>query len=125
MNTKYIKRQRRATKGREHIKKLGYETGIARMSIHRSLQHIYVQILEPTGGKVLATASSVEADLKANLKKSDASGKIGVAKSVGALIAERAKMAGVERVACDRSGYKYHGRVAALVEAARENGLVV
>ncbi|HET9843174.1 MAG TPA: 50S ribosomal protein L18 [Gammaproteobacteria bacterium] len=123
MNSKTIKRFRRAKRSREHIKKLALEKGIARLSIYRSSSHIYAQILAPIGGKVLAHASSLEKDIKA--EKNAEGGKIGVAQNVGKLIAKRAQEAGIERVACDRSGYRYHGRVAALVEAARETGLVV
>lgn len=120
---KELNRQRRARKCRGQIKRLGIETNIARMTLHRTPTHIYAQVLSPTGGKVLACASSVEKDIKS--AKSAEGGKIAVAKRVGQLIAERAKQAGIDKVACDRSGFKYHGRVAALVDSARENGLLV
>ena len=122
MNKKQISRERRGKRTRAHIKKLGIEKGYARMTIHRSNTHIYAQILSPVGGKVVAQASSLDETLRS--EKSEG-GKIGIAQLVGKLLASRAKEAGIERVACDRSGYKYHGRVAALVNAARENGLVV
>ena len=115
-------RVRRSTKSRAKIKLMGIEKGIARLTIHRSLSHIYAQIIAPVGGKVLAQASTLElrADKSfSSHKKSDK------AKVVGKLVAERAKQAGITQAVCDRSGFKYHGRVAALVEAARENGLTV
>ena len=117
---KQLARTRRLKKTREHIKKLGIEKGIARLTLHRSNQHIYAQVIAPVGGKVLAAASSLEKSVSGESKDG---GKVGVAKSVGKLIAERAKAAGIENVACDRSGFKYHGRIKALADAARENGL--
>jgi len=86
--------------------------------VYRSPRHIYAQVISPTGDQVLASASTVE---KAG--KGGATGNIDAAGRVGKLIAERAKAAGVEKVAFDRSGYAYHGRVKALAEAAREGGL--
>jgi large subunit ribosomal protein L18 len=123
MNKKLISRQRRARRTREHIKRLGYEKGIARLSVNRSLQHIYAQVIAPQGGKILACANSLEKAIRegANAKES----KSDIAKQVGRLLAQRAKEAGVEAVACDRSGFMYHGRVAALIESVRENGLQV
>ncbi|MEO0480954.1 MAG: 50S ribosomal protein L18 [Planctomycetota bacterium] len=91
-----------------------------RLSVRRSLTNIYCQIIDDENGRTLASASSRDKDLRQqleNLKKTD------VATKVGALIAERAKAAGVVRVAFDRGHYKYHGRVRALAEAAREGGL--
>jgi large subunit ribosomal protein L18 len=120
---KRLQRLKRATKTRSKIKRQGYENGTLRFSIHRSANHIYAQILAPLNGKVLACASSLEAAIRAQQPLEG--GKVATAKVVGQLIAERAKAAGVEQVACDRSGFKYHGRVAALVSSARENGLVV
>lgn len=115
-------RVRRSKRSREKIKILGIETGIARLCIHRSLNHIYAQVIAPVGGKILAQASSLELRKKSEAEKNK---KADVAKLVGKLIAERAKKAGVSRAVCDRSGFKYHGRVAALVNAAREDGLTV
>lgn len=123
MNKQRSSRLRRAYRTREHIKRLGIETGIARMTINRSGRHIYAQIIAPEGGKVLAYASSLEKSIKDAIKAEAT--KTDLAKLVGKFIAQRAKEAGVEAVASDRSGYKYHGRVAALVESAREHGLVV
>jgi large subunit ribosomal protein L18 len=118
---KRLKRLHRARKARECIKRLGMETGVCRLTLFRSNRNIFAQILSPVDGKVLASASSIEKDFNADASE----GKIGLSKKVGQLIAERAKAAVVERVACDRSGFKYHGRIAALVESARENGLQV
>jgi large subunit ribosomal protein L18 len=89
-----------------------------RLTVFRSARHIYVQVVDDTTGKTLASASTLDATLRSNKeKKSDR------AKTVGALIAERAKTAGVTRVAFDRGGFAYHGRIAALADAAREGGL--
>lgn len=123
MNKKRSSRFKRARRTREHIKRLGRENGIARLCVNRSSQHIYVQVIAPEGGKILACASSLEKAVK------DAVGnevtKTDMAKHVGKVIAERAKEAGISAVASERSGYRYHGRVAALIQSARENGLVV
>ena len=94
------------------------ELHVNRLSVHRSSQHIYAQVIAPGGDKVLAAASTVEKELRA-----EATGNVDAARKVGALIAERAKAAGISKVAFDRSGYKYHGRVKALADAAREAGL--
>jgi len=96
------------------------ELRATRLCIHRSSQHIYAQIIAPEGDKVVASASTVEKDMRAALKST---GNIEAAQAVGKLIAERAKEKGVEAVAFDRSGFKYHGRVKALADAAREAGL--
>lgn len=122
MHIKVKNRARRGRATREHIKRLGVEKGVARLNIHRSANHIYAQILSPVGGKVLAQASSTEKSVRGEKGKD---GKVGLSKEVGRLLAERAKAAGVGKVACDRSGFKYHGRVAALVESAREHGVIV
>lgn len=123
MNKKRISRLRRAQRTRKKIIRLGYETGIARLSVHRSSQHIYAQILAPEGGKVLAHANSLEKAIRDGAKGQET--KSETAKQVGKLLAQRAKEAGVEAVACDRSGFMYHGRVAALIGSVRENGLQV
>jgi large subunit ribosomal protein L18 len=90
------------------------------MSIFRTPRHIYAQIIDPSGGRVLASASSLEAELRADLQHG---GNIAAAAVVGKRIAEKAIAAGVDRVAFDRSGFRYHGRVKALADAAREGGL--
>jgi len=113
---KNIARLRRAKTTRSHIRDLG----VARLSVLRSGQHIYAQVFTADGSKVLASASTVQTDVREGLK----SGKNSEAASrVGKLIAERALAAGVEKVAFDRSGYRYHGRIKALADAAREGGL--
>ena len=94
------------------------ELGAIRLSVHRTPRHIYAQVIDADGDKVLAAASTVEKDLRG-----EATGNVEAAKKVGALVAERAKAAGVTKVAFDRSGFKYHGRVKALADAAREGGL--
>ena len=113
---KNIARLRRAKTTRSHIRELG----VARLSVLRSGQHIYAQVFTADGSKVLASASTLQTDVKEGLKNGKNSE---AASRVGKLIAERALAAGVEKVAFDRSGYRYHGRIKALAEAAREGGL--
>ncbi|HEV3374130.1 MAG TPA: 50S ribosomal protein L18 [Candidatus Acidoferrum sp.] len=91
-----------------------------RLCVYRSLGHIYAQVIDDRAGKTLVSASSVDKDTKKNLK---GGGNIAAAKMIGKAIAERAKAAGVVKVVFDRGGYKYHGRVKALADAAREAGL--
>jgi len=114
MKDKTISRLRRAKRTRMKIRELG----AIRLCVHRTPRHIYAQLTTAAGDKILVTASTVEADLRA-----EKGGNIEAAAKVGQLIAERAKAAGYNKVAFDRSGYKYHGRVKALAEAAREHGL--
>jgi large subunit ribosomal protein L18 len=94
------------------------ELGATRLTVYRTPRHIYAQIIAPQGDQVLASASTLDKDLRGG-----ATGNVDAATRVGQLIAERAKAAGVSAVAFDRAGYKYHGRVKALAEAAREGGL--
>lgn len=114
MFDKKTARLRRAKKTRAHIRHLA----VNRLTVNRTPRHIYAQIISATGGQVLAQASTLDASLR-----SSATGNSDAAMAVGKLIAERAKAAGITKVAFDRSGFKYHGRVKALAEAARENGL--
>jgi large subunit ribosomal protein L18 len=114
--TKKDRRLRRASRGRANIR----ESGSARLTVHRTPQHIYAQITTPDGAKVLAVASTLQEAVATGLK---GTGNATAAKAVGRAIAERAKAAGIESVAFDRSGFRYHGRVKALAEAAREAGL--
>lgn len=109
-------RQRRARKTRARIAGLK----VVRLSVHRTNSHIYAQIIAETGDKVLASASTVEAEVRKSLKNG---GNAEAAAVVGKRIAEKAKAAGIVKVAFDRSGYKYHGRIKALADAAREHGL--
>lgn len=94
--------------------------GRVRLSVFRSSKHIYVQLIDDAQGKTLASASTIEADLKGSLKTG---ADVAAAAAVGKLIAERAKAAGITEVVFDRGGYIYHGRVKALADAAREGGL--
>lgn len=114
MNVKKESRLRRARRARSKIRELG----VNRLCVNRTPRHIYAQIIGVDGNKVIASASTLDKDLRAS-----ATGNTEAAKAVGRLIAERAKAAGISGVAFDRSGYKYHGRVKALADAAREGGL--
>jgi len=114
MSEKKISRLRRARRSRVKI----HELRVHRLCVTRTNQHIYAQIIAPNGSEVLADASTLDETLRAG-----ATSNIDAAAKVGSLIAERAKAAGVEEVAFDRSGFKYHGRVQALANAAREGGL--
>jgi len=91
-----------------------------RLSVHRTPQHIYAQIIAPEGDRVLVAASTLQKDVRGDLKTT---GNIEAAKAVGRAIAERARAKGISKVAFDRSGFMYHGRVKALADAARESGL--
>ena len=113
---KKIARLRRAKSTRAHIRELG----VPRLSVLRTGQHVYAQLFSADGSKVLAAANTTQADVCDGLKNgrnSDAAAKVGKA------IAEKARAAGIEKVAFDRSGYRFHGRIKALAEAAREGGL--
>ena len=109
-------RLRRARKGRAKIAQLA----VNRLSVHRTPRHIYAQIIAPEGGRVLVSASTLEADVRKGTKST---GNVAAASIVGARLAEKAKAAGIDTVAFDRSGFRYHGRVKALADAAREAGL--
>lgn len=113
---KKLTRQRRARKIRAKIAELK----MARLAVHRTNCHISAQIFSGCGTKVLAAASTMEADVRVKVPNG---ANVDAAKIVGSLISERAKAAGVDQVAFDRSGFRYHGRVKALAEAARESGL--
>ena len=101
-------------------KKIEGTTDRPRLAVFRSLQHVYVQVIDDSRGSTLAAASSLEAAVKDNR---EGKRKVEVSKLVGSLIAQRAKEQGIESVVFDRGGYKYHGRVQALADAAREGGL--
>jgi len=113
MNDKKFSRLRRAKRTRMKIRELGQ----TRLTVNRSNQHIYAQVISGDGSSVIASASTKEKGFQGATSNRDA------AAVVGKLIAERAKEKGVSKVAFDRSGFKYHGRVQALAEAAREGGL--
>jgi large subunit ribosomal protein L18 len=114
--SKKSRRLRRAVQTRARIRELG----VARLTVHRTPRHIYAQLTDASGAKVLAAASTLQEAVKDGRK---VTGNVDAAKAVGKLIAERAKAAGVTKVAFDRSGFQYHGRIKALADAAREAGL--
>lgn len=116
MINKNLKRARRFAKARGNIRRLGAN----HLCVHRTSQHIYAQVFSPCGSKVLAQASTLDKELRGDLSYG---GNIAAATKVGKLIAQRCKAAGIEKVAFDRSGFKYHGRVKALADAAREGGI--
>ncbi|MCE2989592.1 MAG: 50S ribosomal protein L18 [Burkholderiales bacterium] len=116
MNDKKTSRLRRAAKTRATISRLK----ATRLTVHRTNLHIYAQVIDATGQKVLASASTAEKELRAGVKNG---GNAAAAAEVGKRIAERAKAAGVTDVAFDRAGFAYHGRIKALADAAREAGL--
>ena len=113
---KKTSRLRRAKRTRLKIRELG----VNRLCIHRTPKHIYAQVISPDGARVLASASTLDADVKANVKST---GNVDAAKVVGKTLAEKTLAAGITSVAFDRSGFKYHGRIKALADAARESGL--
>ncbi len=116
MNQKNIARLRRAKSTRSHIRKLG----VPRLAVHRSCQHLYAQVFSADGERVLASAATVQKELVKDLKSTKNKE---AAAAVGKAVAEAALKAGVEKVAFDRSGYRYHGRIQVLADAAREAGL--
>jgi large subunit ribosomal protein L18 len=109
-------RLRRAQKTRAKIRL----QGVSRLCVHRTPRHIYAQLIAPDGGKVVASASTLDAEVKKHIKYA---GNVAAATVVGRVIADRARKLGVSKVAFDRSGFKFHGRVKALADAARENGM--
>lgn len=113
---KKTNRLRRARRTRAKIRELS----VPRLTVHRTPRHIYAQVIDADGDKVLAAASTVAKDLRGEVKNG---GNVDAAVTVGKRIAEKAVAAGVSQVAFDRAGFKYHGRVKALADAARENGL--
>ena len=116
MSAKNDSRLRRARRARARMRQLG----VNRLSVHRTPRHIYAQVTTPDGARVLVAASTLQEAVAKDLK---GTGNSAAAAAVGRAIAERAKAAGIESVAFDRSGFRYHGRVKALAEAAREAGL--
>lgn len=117
MIKKQISKIRRMKKVRAQIR----EHVIPRLSVHRTPKHIYAQVLSPMGDKVIAAASSLEKIIKEEHAKDK--GKISIATKIGAIVAKRAIEKGIKKVAFDRSGFKFHGRVKAVAEGAREGGL--
>ncbi len=114
MADKKTSRLRRAGRARAKIRELGMQ----RLCVHRTPRHIYAQVIDINSDRILVSASTLDKDLR-----SKATGNVDAAKAVGELIGVRAKEAGIAKVAFDRSGFKYHGRVKALADAAREAGL--
>ena len=119
MLNKKDQRARRALQTRKRIAK----QQVARLTVHRSNLHIYASVISDDGAKVLASASTAEAEMRKELGAPGKGGNVAAASVVGGRIAERAKAAGIDTVAFDRAGFAYHGRVKALAEAAREAGL--
>jgi len=114
MINKQVARVRRARRSRAKMRELG----VYRLSVHRTPRHIYAQVISPEGDRVLASASTLDKDLRGG-----STGNVEAATAVGKLIAERARAAGITKVAFDRAGFRYHGRVKALADGAREGGL--
>jgi large subunit ribosomal protein L18 len=119
MLTKKEQRLRRARQTRARIAK----QGVARLMVNRTNLHIYASVISGDGSRVLASASTVEVEMRTALGASGKGANVAAAQTIGKRIAEKAKAAGVEKVAFDRAGFAYHGRVKALAEAAREAGL--
>ncbi len=113
---KKTSRIRRSRRTRAKIRELA----VPRLTVHRTPRHIYAQVIAPNGSDVMASASTLQADIKGSVKST---GNADAAAAVGKAIAEKAKAAGITSVAFDRSGFKYHGRIKALADAAREAGL--
>jgi large subunit ribosomal protein L18 len=119
MLTKKEQRLRRSRQTRIRIA----TQGVARLTVNRTNLHIYATVISGDGAKVLVTASTAQADVRKSLGASGKGGNTAAAQAIGKLIAQKAKAAGVEKVAFDRAGFAYHGRVKALADAAREAGL--
>lgn len=113
------KKQRRIRRGRATRARIA-RLGVHRLCVHRTPRHTYAQVIDPTGGRVVAAASTLEGALR---EDGAYTGNVDAARRIGRAIAERAQAAGVTEVAFDRGGFRYHGRVQALAEAAREGGL--
>jgi large subunit ribosomal protein L18 len=116
------KKEQRLRRGRQTRIRIATQ-GVARLMVNRTNLHIYATVVSGDGAKVLASASTAQASVRQTLGGSGKGGNIAAAQAIGKLIAEKAKAAGVEKVAFDRSGFAYHGRVKALADAAREGGL--
>ena len=116
------KKQQRLRRARQTRIRIAIQ-GVARLTVNRTNLHIYASVVSGDGSKVLATASTAQADVRIALGGSGKGGNVAAAQMVGKLVAEKAKAAGIEKVAFDRAGFAYHGRVKALADAAREAGL--
>jgi len=116
------KKDQRIRRSQQTRKRIAIQR-VARLTVHRTNLHIYASVISDDGQKVLASASTAEKDIRTELGSAGKGGNTAAAALIGKRIAEKAKAAGVERVAFDRAGFAYHGRVKALAEAAREAGL--
>ena len=116
------KKEQRLSRARQTRIRIAIQ-GVARLTVNRTNLHIYAAVISGDGSKVLAAASTADATIRASLGGSGKGGNTAAATAIGTLIAEKAKAAGVEKVAFDRSGFAYHGRVKALADAARAGGL--
>jgi large subunit ribosomal protein L18 len=116
------KKEQRLRRSRQTRARIALQ-GAVRLAVHRSNLHIYASIVSGDGAQVLASASTVEKEVREQLGGEGKGGNVSAASLVGKRIAEKAKAAGIEKVAFDRSGFAYHGRVKALADAAREAGL--
>lgn len=119
MLTKKEQRLRRARQTRIRIA----TQGVARLTVNRTNLHIYASVISGDGSKVIATASTAEAEVRKSLGTTGKGGNVAAAEIIGKRVAEKAKAAGVEKVAFDRAGFAYHGRIKALADAARAAGL--
>jgi large subunit ribosomal protein L18 len=116
------KKEQRLRRSRQTRVRIAQQ-GVARLTVNRTNLHIYASVISGDGARVLASASTAEAEVRQSLGASGKGGNVAAAQTIGRRIAERARAAGVEKVAFDRAGFAYHGRVKALAEAAREAGL--
>ena len=116
------KKDQRIRRSRQTRKRIAVQR-VARLAVHRTNLHIYASVISDDGSKVLASASTAEADIRKELGAAGKGGNVAAAAIIGKRIAEKAKAAGIDKVAFDRAGFAYHGRVKALAEAAREAGL--
>jgi len=116
------KKQQRLRRARQTRIRIATQ-GVARLTVNRTNLHIYASVISGDGGKVIATASSAESEVRKELGGSGKGGNVAAAQMIGKRLAEKARAAGVEKVAFDRAGFAYHGRVKALADAAREAGL--
>lgn len=121
MADKKSSRLRRAKRARAKIRELA----VHRLTVFRTPKHMYAQVIAPNGSQVIASASTLDSQVKESLLSNDIkhAGNVSAATIVGKMLAERAKSAGITKVAFDRSGFRYHGRIKALADAAREGGL--
>ncbi|OIP19120.1 MAG: 50S ribosomal protein L18 [Comamonadaceae bacterium CG_4_9_14_3_um_filter_60_33] len=116
------KKEQRLRRARQTRIRIAHQ-GVARLTVNRTNLHIYATVISGDGNKIIATASTVEAEVRQSLGGAGKGGNVAAAQIIGKRLAEKAKAAGVEKVAFDRSGFAYHGRVKALADAAREAGL--